>query len=102
MCDSNRSEKLDGLEPGYVHAMVEQTKLLMSSIQDHLSSDGEWLFGLEQASALDAHLVPFIARMRDVGRYEIVPSSLQKYAEEAQKTEEWKTVMQGRSTVPWR
>jgi hypothetical protein len=34
---------------------------------------GPWLFGLENPTALDAHLVFFIWRMRDVGRHELIP-----------------------------
>jgi hypothetical protein len=34
---------------------------------------GPWLFGLENPTALNARLVIFIGRMRDVGRHELIP-----------------------------
>lgn len=62
---------------------------------------GPWLFGFQQPTALDAHLIVFIARMRDVNRLELIPDKLQRYAEEATRTAEWKQVMSTRrTTVP--
>lgn len=58
-----------------------------------------WLFGLPHATALDAHLIVFIARMYDVGRSDIIPESLKTYAAQAMQQIEWKTVMQGRKTM---
>ena len=63
-------------------------------------SSTNWLFSLHQASALDAHLVTFIARLLDVGRSNLVPKRVLEYAKKAWEGEEWKGVMQGRSTDP--
>ena len=62
-------------------------------------ASGPWLLGLAQPSALDAHLITFIARMRDVGRKEIVPEALGRYVDAAMEQEEWRDMMQGRKTM---
>ena len=58
-----------------------------------------WIFDLPHATALDAHLAVFIARMLDVGRENIIPDKLKKYAERVTQTVEWNSVMQGRRTM---
>ena len=94
-----QSEKVDALAPEYVQSMVEQASQLMEDMQSYLPDHARWLFGLSEPSALDAHLITFIARMRDVGRDEIIPARLQAYAEAAQKTPEWNSVVVGGTTM---
>jgi hypothetical protein len=85
--------------------MNERARLLMEEFESLLpkatanDAFGLWLLGLPQPSALDAHLVVFIARMRDVGRKDIVPEALDRYADVAMARDEWKNMMQGRKTV---
>jgi hypothetical protein len=89
--------------------MTERARLLLEEFQSLLpgapsgilsnSASGPWLLGLTQPSALDAHLITFIARMRDVGREEIVPEVLGKYVDAAMEQDEWRGVMHGRKTM---
>lgn len=82
--------------------MNERARLLMKEFEFLLpgeNSGSNWLFGLPQPSALDAHLVVFIARMMDVGKKDVIPEALAKYAEVAMEKSEWKDVMQGRRTL---
>jgi hypothetical protein len=44
-------------------------------------------------------LITFIARMRDVGREEIVPEALGRYVDAAMEGDEWRDIMQGRKTM---
>jgi len=60
---------------------------------------GPWLFGLDAATALDAHLVVFIARLRDVGREELIPHGISLYGDRAMETPEWRNFMDGRRTM---
>ena len=63
-------------------------------------TEGPWLFGLAQPTALDAHLVAFIARMRDIGRGDaLIPERLGKYADAAMERKGWDETMQGRVTM---
>lgn len=85
--------------------MITRAHILMTNFETLLPEDGAaspWLFGLKQPSALDAHLLVFIARMKDIGKEAIITDALMKYAEVAMETKEWKDVMQGSRTVPVR
>lgn len=62
-------------------------------------ASGPWLLGLPHASALDAHLITFIARMRDVGRGEIVPEALGRYVDAAMEQDAWRDMMEERKTM---
>lgn len=73
----------------------------MLRFQDMLHESGSgWLMGSEKPSALDAHLVVFIARMYDAKRAELIPPRLKEYGERAMDGEAWKNVMEGRNTMP--
>ena len=72
----------------------------MTTLAGHLSDQGPWLFGSDRPSALDAHLVVFIARMQDVGKDDLIPDALQAYARTAFAMAEFKAVMGGRRTLP--
>ena len=102
-------DKIGGLKSGVPEAMTERARLLMEEFQSLFpgapssilsnGASGPWLLGLAQPSALDAHLITFIARMRDVGRKEIVPEALGRYVDAAMEQEEWRDMMQGRKTM---
>lgn len=88
--------------------MNEKAKFLLSELCSLLPSEtytpkgtpkGMWLFGLQQPTALDTHVVVFIARMRDVGREAIIPEQLGAYADRAIAGKEWQDVMEGRKTM---
>jgi hypothetical protein len=59
-----------------------------------------WLLGLEHPSAIDAHLIVFVARVLDVNREDLLPTLLVQWAKKAMEGKEWREVMQGRSTIP--
>ena len=81
--------------------MEEQAKTLMAKLDRFKSTEGSsgWLFGLSNPTAIDAHLVVFIARMQDAGRLELIPEYFREYAERAKATPEWKEVMRGYQTM---
>jgi len=98
-------DKIGGLKTGVPEEMTKRARALMEAFQSWLpgapskDASGPWILGLTQPSALDAHLITFIARMRDVGREEIIPEVLGKYADAAMEQDEWKDLMQGRRTM---
>ncbi|KAJ5818994.1 hypothetical protein N7474_004585 [Penicillium riverlandense] len=98
-------EKIEGLKADSIAMNVEKTRELMINLERYLSQEdgqkglGMWLFGLDKPTALDAHLVVFIERMRDIGRSELIPEGLQAYADRAKMVTAWKSLMQGRSTM---
>lgn len=92
--------KLGGLKEEVVKQNEEKAKALMLRFQEMLqASQTGWLFNLPQPSALDAHLVVFIARMYDVKRHNLIPEKLQEYGNRAMSEKAWKDVMGGRNTT---
>lgn len=77
----------------------EKAIKLMDVLKGHLSEEGPWLFGLGTPCALDAHVLPFIARMRDIGRYSLVPPALRSYAEKGWESPKYKATMEGFSAA---
>ncbi|CRG87495.1 hypothetical protein PISL3812_04513 [Talaromyces islandicus] len=99
-----KRNKVDGLRPEVTSEMERRTRDLMKKIEPLLSAaqdlaKNDWLFNLQQPTALDAHLVVFIQRMRDVGREALIPETLRRYAEKATKTPEWAQVMGDRKST---
>lgn len=79
---------------------VEDLLAALEADRDYSTNDGPfWLFGTSNPTALDAHLVPFIARLLDVGRKAMLSGKVLAYAKRALESEIWKEAMQGRKTV---
>ncbi len=62
------------------------------------TSGDEWIFG-KSPTVLDGHLVPFITRLVDCQRDDLVPEALQKYAQRHAASSQWNRVMHGRPTM---
>ncbi|KIW26367.1 uncharacterized protein PV07_09467 [Cladophialophora immunda] len=58
----------------------------------------QWIYN-NKPTALDAHLVPFIARLTDVGWANLIPQKLREYASWAWQGHEWSTLMAGRTPM---
>lgn len=109
MCSRFKDKKVGGLEPQVVQDTINRAKKLLEESDRLLGithaelrpkrTGEQWLFGLSHATALDAHLIPFIARMLDTHRGYLVPESLLKYAEHAIAQKEWKDIIRGKSTM---
>jgi hypothetical protein len=81
-------------------AILQSTQLL-DEVDDLLqASRSAWILDTPHPTVLDAHLIVFVARLRDAGRGELVPIRVVKYADEAMETSAWKDMMQGRQTIP--
>jgi hypothetical protein len=86
--------------PAQINIELERTKIFLSNVEMLLVPlSSPWLFGLLAPTALDAHLVTFLARLRDLGRNELISHSLRAYRDIAMETPEWCGVMNGRSTI---
>ena len=82
--------------------MKERARTLLLELEKLLIQDaGPWLYGSGVPSALDAHLVTFVARMRDVGRQDIIPEGISSYGDKAMETAEWRSVMDGRRSTTY-
>jgi hypothetical protein len=92
------SEKVKGIEANSVRENEEKARVLFSKL-DALLLGKQWLLDLEEPTALDAHAVILIARLKDVGRANLVPYSLLAYADAAFTTSELQGIMNGRRTM---
>lgn len=99
-------EKIGGVQPGVPGEMKERAKNLLRDLESLLPNpdsttekSGPWLMSLPIATALDAHLIVFIARMLDIGNSDIIPERLKEYAARAMNEPAWKNTMQGRKTM---
>jgi len=88
------------VEPDVVVHNNELVKSLMAKFSALLQPGKPWLFGSGAPSALDAHLAVFLARMRDIGRSDLISSHLAAYLERVERTVGWQRVMKGRRTMP--
>lgn len=70
----------------------------LASVDRIVVEQNEWIFG-DKPTALDAHLVVFIARMTDVGRENIIPDGLRRYGARAMQRPEWVSMTEGRKTM---
>lgn len=89
--------------------MVDRTKALLKRFDGLLANnalrtgaeqfEGRWVFGTAKPTALDAHLIPFVERLSDIGRESLIPKNLLNWAANATKEREWTELMEGRSTM---
>ena len=94
-----QQNKIGGLENDVVRENEQKAGELMKELEELVqNSQTGWCFGLKEPSALDAHLVVFIARMFDVKRGQLIPEGLKVYAQRAMDGAAWNEVMQGRNT----
>lgn len=98
---SVETTKVAALTSEAQHANEEYAAKLMAKLDTLLKeSKTDYFFGFEKPSALDAHMVVFIARMLDVGRGDVLPASIREYGDKAMSGTVWKQVMDGRTTSP--
>jgi glutathione S-transferase len=81
-------------------AIVRSARLLGDFDELLRASHSGWVLNTPHPTALDAHLIVFVARLRDAGRGELVPARVMEYADRAMNASAWKEVMQGRQTIP--
>ena len=93
-----KRDKSGGLHPAVTADNEQKVKTLLGSLENHISKPESWLYGAK-ATALDAHLVVFIARLTDVGREHLIPRKLQDYGAWAMQKPEWIEMMGGRKTM---
>jgi hypothetical protein len=81
-------------------AIVQSAQLLGEVGELLQASHSGWVLDTPHPTALDAHLIVFVPRLRDAGRGELVPNRVVKYADRAMGISAWKDIMQGRQTIP--
>ena len=101
---SVQTKRAPALDQSSIRLAEEKTEKFLSKIRTHLDDDSirrgqMWILGTDEPTILDAHTIPFLSRVTDVGRGQILGSSLTRYMENVLKSELWTRVMQDRCTV---
>jgi hypothetical protein len=63
-------------------------------------TEGPWIYGAHGPTALDAHFIIFLHRVRDAGHFDYFDDQLNAYLDASIKLPEWSSVMEGRRTLP--
>jgi hypothetical protein len=96
---SVEKHKIGGIEPSQVGEEVQQAQSIMSKLASLLIEEqGPWLHG-HSATALNAHVIMFLARLQDAGRANLMPSRLRRYLAMVMETWKWQAVMAGNRTI---
>jgi hypothetical protein len=81
-------------------AIIQSAQLLGEVGELLQASHSGWVLGTPHPTALDAHLIVFVTRLRDAGRRKLIPTCVVKYTDGAMDASAWKDMMQGRQTIP--
>jgi hypothetical protein len=120
-CDVDRKADLDrhaqeraaladkhGTESPITGVRVE-TKIFLDKIaaildkhkESVMSAPVTWIFGSATGpTALDAHVIPFIARLLDADHEDIIPENVLKYAKRHLRDKPWLDLTEGKPTIP--
>jgi hypothetical protein len=63
------------------------------------NSNSLWLYGHEYGTALDAHALTLLARIKDVDLDKLVHPDMMAYGKAIMEGDMWKNFMQGRITM---
>ena len=95
------SKEIPSLKRESAERAIVRTKDLLHELGEVLQdSQTDWILNTTHPTALDAHVIVFIARLKDAGRGELVRARIVNYADKQMDTASWKDMMQGRSTIP--
>lgn len=90
----------DNLTPEYREEHQARTREVCKKIAIlREKSKSEYIFG-SQPTALDAHMLVFLRRVIDVGQKDLLPTTLQDWAEAFSQGDLWKEVVPGVTTLP--
>ncbi|KIW90375.1 uncharacterized protein Z519_09020 [Cladophialophora bantiana CBS 173.52] len=99
----NADEKVKGLQAPSVAENIEKAKGFCNKMDCLLanrpSSESMYLFG-DNPTVLDAHTLPFLIRMLDVGKEFIIPDGLAKYIGTLKRQQEWQGITPNVKTIP--
>ena len=91
---------IEGIEPDTIRRESEKMSGFLKEACTVLNtSSGQWLFGQNRPTELDAHLAVVLARLRDAGHESLIPEPLQVYMTMVTNSQGWIAVTHGRSTT---
>jgi hypothetical protein len=95
------SREIPSLKRESAERAIVQTKDILQEIGKMLQeSQTDWILDTPHPTALDAHFIVFVARLKDAGRGELVPARINDYAVKQMDTAVWRAIVQEQGTVP--
>lgn len=81
------SKEIPSLKRESAECAILKTIDLLHEIGERLQvSQTDWILNTTHPTALDAHIVVFVARLKDAGRGELIPARIIDYAEKQMDT----------------
>jgi hypothetical protein len=101
ICQSIVNREIPSLKRESAERAIVQSAQLLGEAEELLqASHSGWVLNTPHPTALDAHLIVFVARLKNAGRGELVPARVLGYADGAMDISAWKDMMQGKQTIP--
>jgi hypothetical protein len=100
---SIKSQVFDGSEAAALKTTAaenEARRVIAKAEVVMARSNGPWIYGLHGPTALDAHFVIFLRRMKEVGYSDYFPEIISRYLSYAEGTKEFQDTMRGEDTLP--
>ena len=95
------NKEIPSLKRENAERAIGKTRDLLHDIGEMLQvSETNWILDTAHPTALDAHIIVFVARLEDAGHRELVPARIVDYAHRQMDTVVWKEVVQEHGTVP--
>jgi hypothetical protein len=95
------NKEIPSLKRESAERAIDKTRDLMHDIGEILqASRTDWILNATHPTALDAHIIVFVARLKDAGRGELMPARIVDYADRQMDTVVWEELVQGQGTVP--
>jgi hypothetical protein len=95
------NKEIPSLKRESAERAIGKTRDLLREIGEMLQvSRTDWILNTAYPTALDAHIIVFVARLKDAGRGELVPARITDYADRQMDTVVWKELVQGQGTGP--
>ncbi|KAK3348582.1 hypothetical protein B0T25DRAFT_546009 [Lasiosphaeria hispida] len=100
----DKDTKGSTLSDNNVKAAEDETRQFFRSLMESFPRLGEgespWIVAEDTVgSVLDGHTVPFVARLMEYHRHDLIPGRVQKYALRAMASPEWQETTHGRPTL---
>jgi hypothetical protein len=95
---------MPSLQPNAIKKAEQNAQVFLDNIsklfENRKDKDSPWLLGTHAPTVLDAHAIPFLARLVDLGRSAMLDETLESYTTTAFETNEWQNVTRSGKTVP--
>ncbi|KAJ5816628.1 hypothetical protein N7447_008861 [Penicillium robsamsonii] len=95
-----KSEKGQSFDPLQAARETDKASKFLTKLTEQMDEEGPWIWGKSGPCILDAHVVPFLLRIKDANCGIPLTARLNRYVGIAEASSEWQGMMQGMRTLP--